>query len=81
MSLLPKIKVTWTRVVATGACLLALSAYSAFAPAPSSAASACQCKFQSFNYSEGTCLNGSWCLCMYGDNGCYNCRWVCCCSE
>jgi hypothetical protein len=87
MSLPRRVKLTLSRIIATGACLTALVAYSAFSPAVSYAdplcaegGCACECKFGGGTYSEGACLNGKSCACIHGDNGCSNCVWSCCCT-
>jgi hypothetical protein len=76
MRLLSGIKATWTRAVAVSVCLLALLAYSAFAPASSYASGSCVCKFANLNYSEGACNGGQRCVCSYNETGCTICRWT-----
>jgi hypothetical protein len=82
MSLLTRRKLTWTRVVAAGACLVALTVYSAFTPTPSHAEyapllGACECKAgNEGTFTEGACHNNQTCECVHGDDGCANCIWV-----
>ena len=69
-------RITWTRVIATGACLTALATYAVFVPPPSYAVGACECKFAGVAYTEGACNGNQSCQCMHGDDGCFNCKWL-----
>lgn len=71
----PRLKVTWARLIATVACLAALTAYGTLEPATSSASGACYCKYAGANYSEGACVGNQRCICTYTETGCSICRW------
>jgi hypothetical protein len=82
MSRLPIRKLPWARVFATGACLIALAVYSAFAPAPSYAdpicmegGCSCKCTYDGKEFSEGACRSNQTCQCIHGDTEC-PCEWV-----
>ena len=68
-------KITWTRVIATSACLTALATYALFAPAPAYSA-ACECKLAGLYYSEGACVGNQSCQCIHFENGACSCKWL-----
>ena len=81
MSLPLRRKITWARVVATCACLMALAAYSLFAPDRSYAddfclegGCECKCVYAGQNYSEGATRGGQTCVCIHYDTSC-SCSW------
>ena len=89
MSRLSISKLPWSRVIATGTCLVALAVYSAFDPTPSRAGVApicaeggcgCECSLSNKKYSEGACVNNQTCMCIHGDNAC-PCSWVTGCNQ
>jgi hypothetical protein len=84
MSLPSRKRLTWTRIVATAACLVALATYSAFAPRSYAddfcIEGGCDCNCQAGGtYSEGACHNNQTCSCIHYDTSC-SCRWVAGCN-
>lgn len=73
-----KARITFTRIVATVACLIALVAYTAYSPVPAYAcadADCCQCTKDGKSTSEGGCSGGQLCSCIHFDNGACSCSW------
>ncbi len=73
-----KARITFTRIIATIACLVALVAYAAYSPAPAYACEeggcACECVKNGKKTSEGGCSGGQLCSCIHFDTGC-SCSW------
>jgi hypothetical protein len=72
-----KARLTFTRIVATVACLIALVAYTAYSPVPAYACAGdcCECVKDGKKTSEGGCSGGQLCSCIHFDDGC-SCSWT-----
>jgi len=64
-------RTTLTRLVASALCLLALSIYITFAPAPTAFGSSCTCG----GGMDNQCQNGQRCVCLFQNQVCQNCVW------
>jgi len=93
MNLPQKLRMTFARALATGACLVALVAYIALAPPRSRAdddfclegsggCGACECVKNGQTTTEGGCVGGQTCQCIHGTpaNTCTSCVWNSGCS-
>ena len=64
-------RTTFTRLLASALCLLALTVYLTFAPATVLAEASCTCG----GGMDGQCGSGQRCICLFQNQVCQNCVW------